>query len=276
MARYARPMIALLLTACSGDLYIVQGVVVEVRPPDEVVLDHQPIAGLMDGMVMPFAVSDPRLLDGLTPGDRVTARYEHGEHSRIVKLRVTGHGPPPAEASGPVPLRIGERLPAIDVAAADGSTIRLGPEQTDRVALTFIYTRCPRPEFCPALVTRLQALEQGLAGAPGARIVAVTIDPEHDTVPVLAEYAAKTGTKVAFARAPEGALADLVMRAGLPILREGDAADIMHGLRVLVLDRGGVLLERYDDANFPIPRVVEQLTTGGPRGDPAQSGTLTP
>lgn len=267
------------LAACGGgDVYIVEGVVVEVHPPDEVVLDHEPIAGLMDAMVMPFEVADAAMLNGLAPGDRVTARYRRdGSRGELVKLRVTGHGPPPAAATGPVPLRVGQTLPSIDIAVADGSTIRLGPEQTDRVALTFLYTRCPRPDFCPALLTRLQALEQALGDTPDVTLVAVTIDPEHDTLPVLAAYAASSNTHVSFGRAPDGDLDALAMRAGLPVLRsETDEIDIQHGLRLLVFDRGGVLLERYDDARFPVDRVVEQLKTGAPRGDPTQSGTSSP
>ena len=43
-----------------------------------------------------------------------------------------------------------------------------------------------------------------------------------------------------------------------------------------MLDRGGILIERYDDARFPLDRVASQLRTGAPRGDPATSGTVTP
>lgn len=271
-------LIALALAGCyGGDVYIVKGVVVEVHAPAEVVLDHEDIPGLMGAMVMPFAVDDPGLLTGLTPGDRVTARYVvRQEGSALVDLRVTGHGPPPVVATGPVPLRVGEGMPATAVPLVGGGTLTLGPAQAERVALTFLYTRCPRPEFCPAMVTRLQALQAALGEAEGARIVAVTLDPAFDTDEVLTEFAATAGAgpRWSFGRLPEGELADLAMRAGLPVLRQGE--DIAHGLRLLVVDRGGVVLERYDDANFPIARVVSQLTTGAPAGDPAVSGTLTP
>jgi protein SCO1 len=267
------------LAACSGDVYIVEGVVVEVHPPLEVVVDHEPVAGLMDAMIMPFDVADPAMLEGVAPGDRITARYAlGGQRGKLVKLRVTGHGPAPQVSAAP--LRVGDVLPAVELAAHDGTTVVLGGPQADRVALTFIFTRCPRPDFCPALVTRLQALAAALGDGPP--IVAVTIDPEHDTLPVLAAYAEKVGTgpRIRFARAPDGALDDLAMRGGLPIVRPPSGssapADIQHGLRLLVLDAGGKLLERYDGANFPIDRVVQQLRTGAPTGDPSMSGTPAP
>lgn len=262
-------MLSILLAACSGDVYILQGVVVEVHPPAEVLLDHEAIPGVMDAMVMEFEVADPAMLEGVAPGDRITARYQRDD-GKLVKWRVTGHGPPPAVP--PAPLRVGDALPAVEITTAGGETVLLGPAQTERVALAFVYTTCPRPEFCPALVTRLQGLAQALGDAPGVRILAVTIDPERDTLPVLAEYAAKVGPGITFGRAAE--LDALATRSGLSVMR--GTGDIEHSLRTLVLDRGGVLLERYDDARFPLDRVAEQLRTGVPRGDPAQSGTKTP
>ena len=259
----------------SGDVYIVEGTVVEVHAPGEVVLDHEEIKGLMGAMIMPFPVAEPSLLDGLEPGTRVVARYElGGQGGRLVDVRITGHGPPPALATGPVPVRVGETLAETRLTGHDGAPLVLGPEQTERVAVTFVYTRCPQPEFCPAMVSRLQALQQALGEADGVRIVAVTLDPAFDTVEVLKGYAGLTGAgpRWTFARADD--LDALAMRAGLPVMK--GEPEIMHGLRLLVLDRGGKLIERYDDARFPIDRVVGQLTTGGPSGDPANSGTVTP
>ncbi len=271
-------MIAWLTIACGADpAYIVEGTVVEVRPPAAVVLDHEKIPGLMDAMVMPFDVADPASLTGLSPGDRVVARYELGrEGGKLTRIRVTARGQAPEGADGPLPLRIGDVLPAVELPAHDGKTIALGPEQADRVALTFVYTRCPDPAFCPAMFARLQALDAALADAAGVRLVAVTLDPDHDTPEVLTAHAAKLGLSDRFAlvRAPD--LESLAMRAGLPVVRTEGSWEVAHGLRLLVLDRGGRLVERYDDVRFPFDRVVSQLRTGSPQGDPAVSGTVTP
>jgi protein SCO1/2 len=270
-------VIAWLTIACGANpVYIVEGTVVEVRPPDSVVLDHEEIPGFMAAMVMPFDVADPASLAELSPGDRVVARFEVSSRgSRLTQIRVTAEGSAPEVAEGPTPLRVGDVMPALTLPTHDGSTIALGPEQPDRVALTFIYTRCPEPAFCPAMFARLQALDAALSDAAGVRLVAVTLDPDHDTPDVLAAHAAKLGLTQRFAlvRAPD--LEALAMRAGLPVVRTEGSIEIAHGLRLLVLDRGGKLLERYDDARFPLDRVVTQLRTGAPAGDPNRSGTLT-
>jgi protein SCO1/2 len=231
----------------------------------------------MDAMTMPFDVDDPSMLGGLAPGDQVVARYVVGEGGgRLTRLRVTGHGPAPETVTGPAPIRVGETLPAVTLATHDGGALTLGPGQADRVALTFIYTRCPDPAFCPAMMGRLQALDAALADTPGVALVAVTLDPDHDTTEVLRGHAAALHLSPRFrlARAPD--LDALALSAGLPVVRTAGQVEIAHGLRLLVLDRGGRLIERYDDARFPLDRVVRQLTTGNPTGDPTQSGTVTP
>ncbi len=267
-----------LLVACGGPSYIVEGTVVHVASPTTVVIDHQDVPGLMPAMVMPFEVADPALLVGVGPGSRVLARYEVStDGSKLTALRVTGQGPAPEALVGPAPLRVGERLPEFVVPTHDGGVVTLGPAQADRVLLTFVYTRCPVPEFCPAVVARLGAVERALGDAPGVRILAVTLDPDHDTPSVLASYAAEVGAgpRWSMGRLEGDTLADLELFAGLSVTRSGDAT-FAHGVRFVVLDHGGRFVERYDDTRFPLERVVSQLTTGGPDMPPGNSGTVSP
>lgn len=269
------PLLAVLL-ACWGErAYIVEGTVVEVTRPGEVVLDHKEIPGLMGAMVMPFEVADPALTEGLEPGHRVIARFEILDSGGVLtKLRVTGKGPAPKKVEqGPAPVRPGEVLPALDVPTADGGVIRIGEGQEERVAVAFLYTRCPIPEFCPAVVARLQALQPRLG--EGQRILTITLDPENDTPEVLRAFAAGAGAEPSrwqFGRLEQAALAELALRSALPVVRDG--AEIVHGLRLLVLDRGGRLIERYDDNAWPLERVVEQLATGAPAAPPGSHGTI--
>ncbi len=266
-----------LMVACWGDnAYIVTGTVVKIEG-EEVVLDHEDIPGLMPAMVMAFPVASPELLEDLKPGHRVVARYElHDRGGRLEKIRITGRGPVPASALGPVPLKPGVALPRHEITAHDGASLVIGEGQARPTALTFIYTRCPLPEFCPAMTARLQALQGMLEAGDDVQLVALSLDPAHDSVEVLAAHAAEVGAgpRLRFARVPGEKLPDLAMYAGMNVLREGD--QILHGLRLLVLDAEGRLVERYDDARFPADRVLTQLRTGEPRAPEGHSGTRTP
>jgi protein SCO1/2 len=265
-------IITLFLVACWGDsAYILEGTVVAVDG-SRVTVDHEEIPGFMQAMTMPFDVRDDV---ALTPGDRIVARLMVEEDgSYLARVRVTGKGAVPTQRLGPVPVRPTEALPSIAVATPEGP-IEVGLGQGAPTVLTFAYTTCPMPEFCPAVVTRLQGLQPRLP--QGARIVVVTLDPTHDTLPVLRDFASSVGAKAdtwRWGRVEAEALPTLAMHAGLSVREEGD--QILHSLRMLVLSADGRLIERYDDTNWELERVVSQLATGGPAAPPNTSGTLTP
>lgn len=260
-----------LLAGCWGDnAYIMEGTVVEVRE-QVVVVDHEDIPGLMGPMVMPFNLRDPVALE---PGDRIVARLMvEQQGSYLARVRVVGKGSVPSQMQGPAPVRPGEAFPKTPVALASGDTLVLGEPGTS-LLLTFAYTRCPMPEFCPAIVARLQALQPSLPG--GARIVVVTIDPEGDTPEHLLAFSESTGAEQGrwdWARVDAELLPALAMHAGLSVRVDG--SEILHSVRFLAIDERGYLVERYDDTFWPMDRVISQLTDGKPSAPAGNSGTVS-
>ncbi len=261
-----------LVTACWGDdAYIVEGVVVEVNSSTEVVVDHQAIDGYMPAMVMPFRIADSSA--ELKPGDQIVARLRTEGGLRLERVRVVGHTPRPPVTLG-TPVRPGQVLESVSLPVTGGESWTLGRGQGVPTAVTFLYTTCPVPEYCPLVVTRMQGLQERIAGK--ARILAVTIDPAGDTLPVLDAFAASVGARPdtwRFGRLEGEAFRELVGSASLAVLSEGD--EVVHGLRLMVLDANGKLIERYDDNAWPLDRVVQQLSTGGPPAPPGSDGTMS-
>lgn len=255
-------MVGLLaLLACWGDkAYIVEGTVVAVNGTTEVVIDHEEIPGLMGPMTMPFEVRDPALIADLEPGHRVFARFEIAEDGGyLTKVRVTGRGPAPQIDLGPGPLKPGMILPPHTVVLEDGSEIVVGQGQDRPTALTFLYTRCPMPEFCPATVARYQALQA--AAGPDVRLLAVTLDPTFDTPEVLTAFAAQSSADPAIWRFGSAVSLDtLALAAALPIDRT--TGEIVHGIRVLVLAADGTLMARHDDHTWSVDAVLADLRQG--------------
>src|SRR4051812_31622081 len=68
--------------------YDVRGKVVTVAADGKTItLDHEEIPGLMEAMTMPFPVADPKLVEGLQPGDRVQGRVRlDGHRTTVIKL----------------------------------------------------------------------------------------------------------------------------------------------------------------------------------------------
>ena len=255
--------------------HILEGTILEVHAPDELIVDHREIKDYMGPMTMPFPVRAPSEMEGLTRGDEIVARLMIDERgSWLDRIRVTGHTELPPLYVAPMPLRPGEVLPPVTVDVG-GATIVVGQGQDRPTALGFLYTTCPIPEYCPALVTKLQAL-QALVG-DDVRLVTVTLDPTTDTREALDAFAVTTGARPGvwqFGRVEDAALTGLASLAGLSVMRDGGT--LLHGARLLVLDRDGRLVERYDDNRFPVDRIAEQLKTGGPAAPAGNSGTLTP
>lgn len=233
-------------------------------------LDHAPVPGVMAAMVMPFRVG--ARASAFAPGDRVTARLLDTPYGyALAAMTKTGTGDATLRDDLP-PIEVGGTLPRFDVIVEDGSTLRIGEGQDRPTVVTFLYTRCPDPAFCPALVGRLSALQEQLP--PGARIVTISLDPEFDTADVLARYGRGVGADPARWRlghlAPV-ALHRLALASGLAVTAKDGR--IAHLLRLLVLDGSGRLIERYDDNAWPMDRVVGQLEAGGPLAE--RTGTLS-
>ena len=268
----------LVLSACNGaNEYIVEGTVYEKPSPTRIVVSHEEILNFMPAMVMPFDVRDASLLAEVDVGDTIVARLQMEPMGAFLeKVRVTGTGVVPDDfaAVGTNAVLPGAMVPTVSVPLSDGTTVVIGQGQTEATAITFTYTRCPIPDFCPLTMSRMTALQDALGG--DGRIVVVTMDPEHDTAAVLSEYAvthrAQPG-EMMLGRVEMDVLADLAKAAGLSVDLSG--GEVLHGLRLMITRPDGTLVERYDDNRWPLERVVSQLKTGEPAAPAGSEGTMT-
>jgi protein SCO1/2 len=104
----------------------------------------------------------------------------------------------------------------------------------------FIFTRCP--DFCPALTVRMKGLQERFATPDDAiRLVSITVDPEHDTPPVLRDYATRHGARPGwlFLTGPRDEIANL-LRDGFRVAYASDGppeSPITHSDRFVLVDR---------------------------------------
>ena len=158
------------------------GQVVAVAPDrNEITIKHEDIKNFMPGMTMPFKVQDPGLLKERAPGDLVTATLVVGEVEAYLSS-VTKTGSAPVTDAPPAPVAEGLK-PGDTVADGafqdqDGTARRLADWRGHRVALTFVYTRCPLPEFCPLMDRHFVAVQQ--RDRQGARVRRRAAADHHD------------------------------------------------------------------------------------------------
>lgn len=217
----------------------------------EITIKHGDIQGFMPGMTMPFKVRDPRLLAGHVPGDLVRATLvveDSDAHLRTIER--TGSGPVPPDAA-PVPhvdvLNVGAAAPDAAFTDQTGAARRLSDWRGQAVAVTFVYTRCPVPNFCPQMDRHFTAVQDAVTAdaALGGRVrlVSVTLDPAYDRPAVLAAHARRLAADPrvwTFLTGDPAEIASFASRFGVSVVPGTSAgAEIVHSLRTIVIDPEG-------------------------------------
>ena len=244
----------LLLGACArGREYELRGQVLAVDADrQELTIKHGDIRGFMPGMTMPFKVKSATLLSGRTPGDLVTATLVvRDDMAYLSAVTPTGHAPltepPPAKPMDV--LDEGAAVPDLKLTDDSGAPRSLADWRGRVLAVTFIYTRCPLPDFCLRMDQDFAAVQRAALADPRLRqrmaLLSITFDPEHDTAPVLAEHARHAGADPRiwrFATGEPEAIARFAGRLGVAVFREGtDPGALAHNLRTAVIKPDGTL-----------------------------------
>ncbi len=259
----------LTLWACNfdaGRTYPVTGTVLEVHERS-LLVDHDEIVGVMKPMAMSFE-TEPSLTRKVTPGDQIRALLlVNGPSYRLTGVEVTGHTDlaTRADSPQPLPLQVGDTLAARQVETTIGP-VTVGAGQGAPTVLTYLFTTCPNPEYCPALATRLAALQPLLPDT--ARILAITLDPDTDTLPVLEAWGAGFGARPPgwiFGRLPLEQLGPLLHLSG--VNRLSDRGPLTHNLVLLALDADGVVRLRAPDNGWDPAAVAAALGAPPRRSD---------
>lgn len=83
------------------------------------------------------------------------------------------------------------RVPAFTLVNRDGRTVRREDLAGAPWIADFVFTTCD--SSCPLLTARLARLDRELPAGLGLRLVSFSVDPDHDTPPVLERYARSFG-----------------------------------------------------------------------------------
>jgi protein SCO1/2 len=251
----------------SARQYEMRGQILAVnRDKLEILVKHEEIEGLMPAMTMPWKVRTASMLDNLGPGDLITSEIEvddnQGVVTKITKLGTAKPDMPAAAAPAQAGVRLlmpGDEVPSQRFVDQDGRTRSFTDIRGDRaVAVTFIYTKCPVPTFCPMMdrqFAQAQTLikEQDLEAKVG--LLSVSFDPKNDTPPVLKRHgqALDFDPKVwTFVTGDRDEIDRFATNFGLTLVR-GEAAnpdEIGHTLRTALVDRHGRLAKAYSGADW--------------------------
>jgi protein SCO1/2 len=256
-------------------VFQVAGTVEEVRVAErEVIIRHEEIPGYMSAMTMPFAVKDSRELAGLQPGDRVGFRLTVTPTEGWIDRVTVRESPGPEDAKPVVPsvrrvrlvdeLKEGDTLPDYPFVDEQRRRVRLGQFRGQALALTFIYTRCPFPAFCPRQSRQFAEVSRQLKSRAGGprnwRLLSISFDPEHDTPSVLRRYARQCGYDPEHWSFLTGQIIDidaLTEQFGMFYARDGSG--FSHNIRTVIVNAAGRIQKVFVGNDWQVDDVVAEL-----------------
>ena len=269
--------------------YQVKGVVKSLKPDEkEVVIKHEEIPGYMMAMTMPFSVRDTNELRGVKPGDSVEFRMRVTETDGwIDQLKVTASAAPtntpppkPAETNSPsgfrvlptVPeLQVGDLVPDYSFTNQFGAPIKLSQFRGQALAVTFIFTRCPFPLFCPrmsdAFSTAQKELLKRTSGPTNWQLLSISFDPEFDTPGIMKSYGQRWGADPQHWTLATGSfdqIEPLAVSVGLYFGRGVSIADQNHNLRTFIIGPTGHLVKLFPGNEWTGADLAEALLEAAP------------
>lgn len=263
----------------------VNGEVIKLTPGENTArIKHGEVPDYMPAMTMDLTVKDPAELSNLAEGDKITFRLNVTEDThwidQIVKAAAGGqnvaetpNNPFPTDKGwrrvrDVEPLDIGDVMPNYSFTNEFGKAVSLDELKGMPYAFTFIYTRCPIPDFCPRMSTQFmetQRLLLEMADAPeGWRLLSITMDPEFDTAAVLKGYASRykyDPARWSFLTGPLIDITAITEQFGLMFYRPDES--INHNLRTVVVDRAGKVHSIIMGNTWKAEDLVKSLVDAG-------------
>lgn len=249
--------------------YELKGKVVSVdRANGEVTVDHEDVKGYMPGMTMHFPLRDAEALKALEAGDRLQAALVITDDGYWLEDPVITKGLPGGTAAtpaGPGEPQPGAEVPDVKLFNQDGRPLSIRQFKGRALVVTFVYTRCPLPDYCPLMSANFAQLNSAILGDEGLRrrahLLSVTLDPEYDKPAVLKAYG-KTyaGGKFDnwdFATGDPAEVRRLAEFFGLTYKAESD--QVVHSLRTAVVTPEGKLLKIYRGNEWKPDEVLSDL-----------------
>jgi len=266
--------------SAAGDVktFPIRGKIVSVdTAKGSVVLDHEAVPGFMDAMTMSYKLKDPGIASELHPGDRITAkllvRKDGDDYSdpMLDEIVVTAQEKPDYKPAVQyhVPTA-GEAVPDFKLTNENGRAIHFAEFKGRAVLLTFIYTRCPMPDYCPRMNKNFAEIEKGLAADPAmyakTHLVSISFDPKNDTAAALRTYGKAYAGAAAkfdhweFAVPPVSELDAVTQYFDVGITSGGDGT-LTHSLSTVLIGKDGKVVAWYPSNDWAPADVLAAMKT---------------
>jgi protein SCO1/2 len=243
-------------------VFEVGGIVQELKPDGKtVVIRHEAISNYMEAMTMPLRAKATNELAGLQPGDVVTFRLSVTEEESWIDLVKKARGsdtpatpspPEPVPPSAPKRINVVEGLSGYTFTNEFGQAVNFRQYEGQAIGLTFFFTRCPLPEFCPRLAKNFASATRKLEALPNAptnwHFFSISFDTKVDSPAMLRAYARQynyNSNRWTFLTASPETISTVTRNFGFNY--KWDGGTFTHQFMTVVLDANG-----FWNAGWPI------------------------
>lgn len=258
------------------NFFLVRGTIKKIIPDEKKIsIQHEEIPNYMPAMTMPFNVKELSQLDGLAPGDAIWFRlWVSADESWIDKITKAVAAPPqtnaPPEreavrvARDVEPLQVGDLMTNYTFTNELGRTVQLQDFRGQALAFTFIFTRCPLPDFCPRMSRNFadvcEKLKAMSNGPTNWHLLSISFDPHFDTPSVLEGYSKAFQNDPLRWNFVTGAMIDIdaiTDQFELIIVKRGNDWD--HKMRTVVIDTNGRVQKIIYGNEWKPDELVEEI-----------------
>lgn len=273
------PFLLMTITSCRKDTsnqkrYDLSGKVLAIeRDKHLITVAHEDIKDYMPGMTMPFTLREEWAFEVLAPGDQITAvLVVDGTESWLENIVITQESNDAAAAgSGAVSeAKPGDEVPDYGLINQNEQPIHIAQYRGKALLLTFIYTRCPIPDYCTLMSNNFAQIDGELAKQPDlyqkTHLLSISIDPDYDTPAVLRSYGSSHTGKYTdetfahweFATGSKDQVKGIAQFFGLRYYSDRD--QIVHGLRTVLITPEGKVAKVFRHNDWRPEEVLQELT----------------
>lgn len=252
--------------------------IVQGMSPDRTTIDiqHENIPGFMPAMTMSFPVLDRKEIANLKTGSAISFRMNvtntevfidnvkaiPASEVHVAKETVS----PGAVSSSDHRLQEGDTVPSFSLIDQEGKPVTQETFRGKPYVLTFIFTRCPMPKFCPLMSSNFAELQDAIKNGSGSlaqtKLLSITLDPAFDTSQILKDYGAISNADSAIWKLATGEPSELdKVIAGFSVYRQTEGGTISHGLATALITPQGIIKKIWRGNEWKPAEVINVIGT---------------
>lgn len=259
--------------------YETRGVVRGFSPDQSTIeIQHENIPGFMPSMTMPFSPRNEKEIADLKIGDSISFRMTVTEKDfwidnvrKISREDVHVGEPkqtPTVSAQSSPRLREGDEMPSFSLTDQNGKRISLETFRGQPFVVTFVFTRCPIPNFCPRMSNNFGELQSAIKNGGGelaqTRLLSIPLDPEFDTPQVLKQYGEHLHVDPTIWSFVTGDLKEIeALTQAFSVYVRNEGGTISHGLATALIDKNGKVDKIWRGNAWTPAEIIEDIKQRG-------------